>query len=170
MFFQDDSADRSEAYRLLADLFSQPPEDDDLEAIKKDLELKSGETAQEILDEFNSLLRYPGGKLPPLESLFAEAGGIDVAGSVSEFYARAGLTIGEEFDVPPDHLSLELLFISYLVGTSDLDLVENFLDEHIVNWVPYYCEELKRQARTVFYREIAEIAKKFLQDEYDSFG
>jgi TorA maturation chaperone TorD len=169
MFFQDDSADRSEAYRLLADLFSGPPEDDDLEVIKKDLELKSMDTSQEILDEFNSLLRYPGGKLPPLEGLFAVAGGVDSEGSVSEFYAKAGLTIGEEFEAPPDHLSLELLFISYLVETNDLDLMKNFLDDHIVNWVPYYCEELKRQARTVFYGEIADITRNFLQDEYDSF-
>ncbi len=170
MLFREDSADRFEAYRLLADLFSQPPDDDDLEVIKRDLELKSTETSQEILDEFNSLLRYPGGKLPPLESLFSEAGDIAAAESVAAFYARAELAIGEEFEAPPDHLSVELLFISYLVETEDLDLMENFLDEHIMNWVPYYCEELKRQARTVFYGEIADITKNFLQDEYDSFG
>jgi putative dimethyl sulfoxide reductase chaperone len=170
MIFREDSAERAEAYRLLADIFSRPPDDDDLEVIKKDLELKSTETSQEILDEFNSLLRYPGGRLPPLESLFAESGDIDVAGSASEAYGRAGLTIGEEFDAPPDHLSLELLFISYLVETEHLDLIDNFLDEHIMNWVPYYCEELKRQARTVFYGEIADVTKNFLQDEYDSLG
>lgn len=166
MFFEESSADRSEAYSLLAGLFSQPPEDDDLEAIKRELELKSTETAVEIMDDFNSLLRYPDGKLQPLESLFSEAGDSDVAGIVSEFYAKAGLTIGEEFDVPPDHLSLELLFMSYLVKANDSGLIENFLDEHMMNWVPYYCEELKRQAATVFYREIADITGNFLQAEY----
>ncbi|MEJ2685045.1 MAG: molecular chaperone TorD family protein [Candidatus Sulfobium sp.] len=170
MFIQDGSADRSEAYRLLADLFARPPEDDDLEVIRRDLELKSGETAREVLDEFNHLLRYPGGMLPPLESLSAGSGDIDVAESVSESYERAGLTIGEEFEAPPDHLSLELLFISYLVETNNPGLIENFLDEHIMNWVPYYCEELKRQARTVFYKEIADITRNFLQNEYGSFG
>ena len=169
MFLQDGSADRSEAYRFLADLFFKPPDDEDLEFIRRDLELKSNEPALEILGDFNSLLRYPGGKLQPLESLFTGAGDIDVAGVVSEFYARAGLTIVEEFEAPPDHLSLELLFIGYLVETERLDIIENFLAEHIMNWVPYYCEELKRQARTLFYGEIADITKNFLQNEYDSF-
>lgn len=170
MFFQESSADRSEAYRLVAGLFSHAPEDEELETAKEDLELNSDETAPEILVEFNSLLRYPGGSLTPLESLFGSAGGSDVVEAVSEFYARSGLTIGEEFDVPPDHLSLELLFVSYLVETRDLDLMANFLEEHVMNWVPYYCEELKRQAHTVFYKEIAEITRTFLQNEYDSFG
>lgn len=170
MFIQDGSADRSEAYRLLADLFARPPEDDDLEVIRKDLELKSGETAVEILDEFNYLLRYPGGRLPPLESLSVGSGGTDVAGSVSDSYERAGLTIGGEFEAPPDHISLELLFISYLVETNNPGLIEKFLDEHIMNWVPYYCEELKRQARTLFYKELADITRNFLQNEYGSFG
>lgn len=169
MFFQDDPAERSDAYRLLADLFSKHPQDDDLEVIKRDLELGSGENAAEILDEFNSLLRYPGGKLAPIESLYSEAVDVDIVTSVSGFYASAGLMIEEEFEAPPDHLSLELLFISYLVDTEDLTMMENFLDEHIMNWVPYYCKELKRQAQTVFYGEIADITRNFLESEYNSF-
>lgn len=170
MLLEEGPQDISEAYRLLADLFSRPPGDDELEVIKRDLELKSGETALEIQDEFNVLLRFPGGKLPPLESLFSEATDIDIAGAVSEFYAKAELTIEEKFEAPADHLSLELLFLSYLVDSERLDLIENFLDEHIINWVPYYCEKVKEQAQTVFYGEIADITANFLQNEYDSFG
>ena len=38
-----------------------------------------------------------------------------------------------------------------------------------MNWVPYYCEEVTKQARTLFYREIAEIVKDFLISEYDEY-
>lgn len=76
------------------------------------------------------------------------------------FYSRSGLTPEEGFDVPPDHLSLQLLFMSHLIEAQDPDIMENFLDERILNWVPYYCEEMETTARTAFYRKTANVAEQ----------
>lgn len=165
----DENSERSEAYRILADLYSEPPEEETLSAIKQDLELKSAESADEIRTDFNSLFAYPGGKIPPLESLFLTRTGTPSVSSVADFYAGADLTIEEEFEMMPDHVSLEFLFMSYLIDINNIELQNKFLEEHLMNWVPYYCEEVKREAQTLFYKEIAGTTADFLDSEQDNF-
>jgi TorA maturation chaperone TorD len=169
MLLDDSGNDRAEAYRVLADLFSRPPDSEELEALKEDLELESKETADEIGDAFDSLFALPGGKLPPMESLFLGTEGLNTVNQVTSFYADAGLTIDDEFMASPDHLSLEFLFMSYLIDSKKPDLQQKFLETHIMNWVPDYCEEVMRQAEAAFYREIADATRNFINNEYDNF-
>ena len=154
--------ERAEAYRILADFFLKAPEEHMLRTIKEDFELESEESADEIRRDFDRLFSYPEGKLPPIESFFLTLESTSSADEVSGFYATAGLTIDEEFELIPDHLYLELLFMSYLIETNKFDLQKKFLGEHLMNWVPDYCDELSSQAKTVFYREVAEITRDFL--------
>jgi putative dimethyl sulfoxide reductase chaperone len=161
-----EDSERAEAYKTLADLFFKPVSGESLEAIKEDFELDSRETAEDILADFNFILAYPGGKVPPLESLFSVAGA-GAADEVRGFYLEAGLAIDEDFQLMPDHVSLEFLFMSYLIESKRPELQKRFLKGHIMNWVPYLCEEIRKEARTVFYREIAEITKDFLGREYE---
>jgi TorA maturation chaperone TorD len=165
MDFVEDT-DRTEAYRTLADIFFEPPAGESLAAIKEDFELESKEGEDDIRADFLSLLAYPGGKMPPLESLFSALGSAAV-NEVTRFYLDAGLTIEEEFELMPDHISLEFLFMSYLIETERADLQQKFFEAHIMQWVPAYCEEMKKAAKTLFYREIAEIAECFLNGEYE---
>lgn len=165
----DDNTERADAYKILADLFSKPPDREHLQAIKEDLELKSAEDEEEIRSDFHSVLIYPGGKLPPVASLFLSRTGSNSVLPIMELYAEAGLTIGDEFLTLPDHLSLEFLFMSYLVSTKKLDLQNRFLEFHLMNWVPSYCEEVKKEAKTFFYKEIAGITFDFLESEYENF-
>jgi len=167
MILQDDDTQRADAYRVLSDLFFKPPADNELEALKEDLELGSKETAYEIVQDFDNLFLYPGGKVPPLESLHVP-GGEAVVNEVTGFYAEAELTIDEEFLSFPDHLSLELLFMSYLIDIKRTELQIDFLDRHLISWVPPYCENVIREARTVFYREIAGLARDFIENEYEN--
>ena len=165
----DDNSERAEAYRVLADIFSEPPDNEFLEAIKEDFELESKESGDDIRRDFDSLFVSPGGKLQPLESLYVARENAS-PGPVSDFYEKAGLTMDEEFEYIPDHISLEFLFLSYLIETGRLDLQEHFLEEHIMNWVPYYCGEVIKQAGTVFYKEIAEITRDFVTNESENFA
>jgi TorA maturation chaperone TorD len=168
MALLENDNERAESYRILADLFSEPPEAEALETIKEDFALESKESAEEVRADFNALFLSPGGKALPRESLYAE--GEDVAESVSAFYYRSGLTFEEEYELVPDHITLEFLFMSYLIDSNNRELQEKFLEEHLSNWVPYYCEEVIRQARTTFYREIAEIARDFIEGEYEGLS
>ncbi len=165
MALLEEDNERAAFYRLLADIFSAPAEKDKLSGIRDEFGLESEETAEAVLADFNSLFIYPGGQLPPLESLYAE--GEDVADSVANFYYGTGLTFEEDYETVPDHISIEFLFMSYLIDIDNHELQQKFLEEHIANWVPYYCERVMKQAETLFYREITEIAKGFIEHEYE---
>ena len=89
---------------------------------------------------------------------------------MTDFYAGAELAIEDESGLPPDHISLEFLFMSYLIDIGRIDLQGSFLEEHLMNWAPYYCEEVKGEAKTLFYREVAGITVDFLDSEYENFG
>jgi len=168
MLLDDVDKDRAGAYRMLADLFSRPPAGEELEGLKEDLELESKDTQDEIRDDFSSLFALPDGKLPPVESFFTGIPNDDAAGSASAYYADAGLVIDDEYTAVPDHLSLEFLFMSYLIDSKKTDFQINFVEAHIINWVPDYCDEVVRQAGTSFYREIAEITQNFISNEYEN--
>ena len=157
--------ERAEAYKILADFFLSAPDEDMLRTIKEEFELETEETAEEIRKDFDRLFDYPEGKHPPIESFFLTLENTQTADEVAGFYARAGLTIDEQFNLIPDHLHLELLFMSYLIETNRYDLQKIFLEEHLMNWVPHYCDELIKMAQTSFYREIAEITRDFLMAE-----
>lgn len=157
--------ERAEAYRVLADFFLKAPEEDLLSAIKEDFELESEETAEEIRKDFERLFSYPEGKLPPIESFFLTLENTSSADEVTGYYAGAELTIDAAFEFIPDHLYLELLFMSYLIENNRYELQNKFLEEHLMNWLPYYCDELSKLAKTVFYREIAEITRDFIFSE-----
>jgi TorA maturation chaperone TorD len=165
MALLENDKERAESYRILADLFSKPPDADRLRTIQEDFGLESKESEDEVRADFDDLFLFSSGKVPPVESAYAE--GEEIAESVEAFYYSSGLTFEEEYELVPDHLSLEFLFMSYLIDIDNHELQEKFLEEHIVNWVPYYCEEVSRHARTLFYREIAEITRDFIENEYE---
>ena len=160
--------ERAESYRILADLFFAPPDAEKLKRIKEDLGLESKETKEEVLADFDYLYNYEGGVTPPLESV--HAGDANAADAVTEFYYRAALTFEEEYEAVPDHISLEFLFMSYVIDIGNREMQRKFLEEHIVNWVPYFCEEVIKEAKTLFYREIVGITRDFIEIEYEGIG
>jgi len=168
MMFTDGQNEKAEAYQILAQFFLQPPDAESLDAVRQDFSLDSRETLDEITEDFNALFAYPQGRLQPRESLFIPPAGTGYA-DVRDAYQGADLVIDDAYDVAPDHISVEFLFMSYLIENGKTTMVQKFLEQHLMNWVPYYCEEVTKQARTLFYREIAEIVKDFLISEYDEY-
>ncbi|NJD57075.1 MAG: hypothetical protein FIA94_11825 [Nitrospirae bacterium] len=169
MILGNDKSERAEAYQTLSQFFLSPPDEEDLQVIRQDFSLESRESVAQIAEDYDFLFSYPHGYLQPIESIFSlstETGYSNVAG----VYARAGLALDESSDAVPDHLSIELLFMSYLIENEKTEQEKIFLEQHLMNWVPYYCGEIIKQAKTLFYREIAEIVKDFLISEYDLYA
>lgn len=163
----NNNSERSEGYRVLASLFSEVPDPEILTTLMEDFGLESREAHGEIEADFESLLRYPHGSLPPLETEYISQAPMAMSMDVADYYQLAGLTIDEDSFLPPDHLTLEFFFMSYLIENNLYELQKKFLEEHLLNWVPYYCGEIKVRARTVFYRELALITEDFLNADYD---
>ena len=173
--FDEENKERVEFYRLFSSLFSGEPSPEELIEIKEMFQMKFDETPGETAHEFRHLFKEPDGHLLPYESLYRYPLGERprlwgrVTGEVQEAYRSAGIMIDTEVALIPDHLSVELLFMSYLIEAGKTNDQKRFLGEHLVKWVPDYCEEILKHAKTVFYREVAELLREFVLSDYEEF-
>jgi TorA maturation chaperone TorD len=158
----------AELYRLFAGLFMKAPTTDDLLAMKEIFQMTFDDTWQEVKEDFSRLFGGPKAEIPPFESLYSYPLGYrpmlkgPAAKEVEAFYQNTGLVMQEDLDLEPDHISAELLFVSYLIDNSMDDLHKRFLEEHLVKWVPEYCDEIPKRAKTTFYREVAKLLKELI--------
>ena len=103
-------------------------------------------------------------------------------------YRSRGLAVDKDsFDWPEDHVSMEMLFMSHLCKqesdlcrqaleagectSNDADLAgvcdaqKKFFGEHLDKWMPMFVEQLSQNAKTLFYKGIAEYLDAFLEKE-----
>lgn len=78
-------------------------------------------------------------------------------------YAEQGLgKDGAVDDLHEDHLALELEFMAWLVENGTVEEQAEFLNRHLLNWVPAFAADIKRYARTDFYKAAGRITAAFL--------
>jgi len=104
----------------------------------------------------------------PLCSLpFASERGLlmsDSAMHLLEIYRQTGLDMAEEFKGCPDHIVLELEFLSHLYrGATDKE-VKKFIEDHL-DWISLFKEELTKLHPHPFYKSLLEILDLFLATE-----
>ena len=108
----------------------------------------------------------------PFESLALESRLMgDSTLAVEGAYRNAGLDPSVPEAGPPDHLGVELRFLSLVcfqemeawqAGDSAtaagwIERERCFLDEHLLVWVPMHCERLAQVAQTPYYRAVASL-------------
>jgi putative dimethyl sulfoxide reductase chaperone len=103
---------------------------------------------------------------PPWESVYTSSTRLllqDAANEVQEMYREANLAISTA-DVMPDHIGAELNFLAVLLQKIDseeegrdhyLGLVERFLAEHLLKWVPRFTTDMEKAAETSLYKALA---------------
>ena len=85
----------------------------------------------------------------------------DSAIHLLEIYRHTGLDVAEEFKGCPDHIVLELEFLSHLYrGATDME-VRTFIGDHL-DWIPLFKEEVMRLHPHPFYKSLLEILDLFL--------
>ncbi len=165
--------ERARLYRLFSSLFMKEPAEDVLVQLKEMFRMKFEDTPEEIAADFAGLFLSPEMHLSPHESLYNYS--IDetpklwgkATEEVQANYRAAGLMIDEEASLLPDHVGVELLFMSYLVENGLSEQQKPFMEEHLIRWVPDYCDEVEKHAQTTFYRETAALVKEFLISEHE---
>ncbi|HXX57013.1 MAG TPA: molecular chaperone TorD family protein [Thermodesulfovibrionales bacterium] len=172
-YFDDSGSERAAFYRLFASLFMQEPSEETLLSIKALLTMEFNDTAEEIGADFRQLFLDETGHLQPYESLYNYPLGEEprlwgkATEEVQRLYRTADLMIDEETNLLPDHLSLELLFMSYLAERGLSEDQKAFLGDHLLTWVPVFCDEVMKHCRTTFYREAAALLKEYLSSDYE---
>lgn len=112
---------------------------------------------------------------PPCESAYRKNGrGQDLMADLMAFYREATLECAGDF--VPDHLSVEFEFMHFLSykesrsGDTNTghwrDLQKTFLDDHILTWVPAFCNHLREEAGRP-YSLFGILIQEFLSMEQD---
>jgi len=118
---------------------------------------------------------------PPYGSVYLDGGGRVMGDStmkVIEAYQKEGLSKNDDFKDLPDHIVVEMEFMSYLIfkerealKKSDPDAAkeyadkqEDFLSNSIRPWIPQFCSRIKEGTENEFYLSLAECLSVFLAE------
>jgi TorA maturation chaperone TorD len=181
-------------YQTLSSAFYPPRSDS--RAVWERLQLIAGSTAQaepegDRLDlEYNRLFVGPANvPCPPYESVHRTdrpemESGLVLGPSVTDvkrMYAQAGLSVSEHFKDLPDHVAVELEFMSYLCGKElesrggdDFErwrkLQAEFAASHLKPWIERFSEGVLASSRSSFYSLAADVLGAFVADELEYLG
>lgn len=148
---------------------------------RMEADLGKDRMVEELACEYARLLIGPGKHVGPYESLHRndyppEHWGPSTA-EVKRFIEHHGLDYHEGFKGMPDHISAEFHFISMLADAEAdaIECEENdkadqareiqriFHRDHIVRWVPVFCDKVVELANLAFYRDFARMAKAVVE-------
>lgn len=137
-----------------------------------------------LATEYAALFLGPGEHISPHESV--HAGSSDRPGlwgdetvQVRRFVRALGLDYETDYRGLPDHISVELELMATLArheaqawargdreaAANALAYQDEFMREHLLNWVPVFCDKVAGHAHLGFYRSLAEITRAFVVDE-----
>lgn len=151
-----------------------PPLLDELLATLRQIDPASEKEIDELVWEYTRLFIGPY-KLPapPWESVYTSPKRLmrqEAHDSVQECYHGAGFEVDQE-GLMADHIGLELTFLSMLYGRflespdqHDFlsSIVESFIRDHLLNWIPQFTEDLGASAELPLYVALVTATKKFV--------
>ncbi|MFZ5997214.1 MAG: TorD/DmsD family molecular chaperone [Nitrospirota bacterium] len=138
---------------------------------------------EELLVEYARLFVGPYElQAPPYGSVYLDEGRRVMADSTVEtvkMYREEGLSMDEDFNEMPDHITAELEFMYYLafkeVNALERDNIEigrqladkqlSFLKKFLGVWASRFCESMKEGTGNTFYRSLADCLAVFIRSE-----
>ncbi|MDP3297573.1 MAG: molecular chaperone TorD family protein [Thermodesulfovibrionia bacterium] len=195
---------RADCYRLLSACYCKPGKEFIEEGLVKNLitalepicnnavpfakdmdNALSKYTNTEILVDYSALFIGPFGLLaPPYGSVYLE-GKRTVMGDTTidavKYYRKAGVEMDPAQKDMPDHISVELEFMYYLINkgleayqNSDNEgflnyhnMQEDFLRRHIGVWMPKFAKDLREGAKNPFYKNLADCTLTFIKSDME---
>jgi len=148
---------------------------------------------EELAVEYTRLFLGPNEPISPHESVHNKVDDGDWGAlwgqetvKVKRFIESAGLEYTPDYTGIPDHISVELEFLqkisrqesaAWAEGDTEgalygLKMEKMFIQDHLLKWVPLFCDKIIAKANLPFYREMAKVTKCFLEfdkekiDEY----
>jgi len=129
--------------------------------------------------EYTRLFVGPGKHISPYESVYKDnenALWSETTAEVKNFIESSGLEYSSSWTGLPDHIGVELEFMqritchekeAWLRGDKEttilcLELEKKFIDEHLSQWVPVFCDKVRKETQVAFYGEMAEFTCQFI--------
>jgi TorA maturation chaperone TorD len=144
------------------------------------LESMLSELAADFNHVFATLSVTGGDGVVPYESTYAD-GPEACRESVRHTFQLAGISKSPDWKGEEDHVALEIEFMQILslrafdaLHADDTDKADDllesqqeFLEEHLVNWVPLFVDEALARTRTDFYRGILCLTVAFIKADQE---
>ncbi len=149
------------------------------------------ELIEELAVEYARLFLGPGKHVSPHESVhhrrddgqWGSLWGKSTV-EVKKLIESTGLDYKNAYKGMPDHISVELEFMQQVIlreekaweeadteTASDCrQLEKKFIEEHLVRWIPTFCDKVIREAELPFYREMAALTIKFIEFEKEKIN
>jgi putative dimethyl sulfoxide reductase chaperone len=119
----------------------------------------------------------------PYESVYTSPDRLimqDARDRAVRFYRGEGVKCTEDLIEPEDHIGFELEFMALLCQRTEEALARHekgsaakhlrrqfeFLERHLLRWVPDFCRDVERVAQSDFYKASAEVTNGFIQVDY----
>ncbi len=98
---------------------------------------------------------------------------------MNKFIESSGFEYRSDYHGMPDHISVEFEFMAEVSKQEAeaweeedrdrarhcLKIEKRFLNEHLIQWVPLFCDQVINEAGLSFYGEMARLAKSFIEFE-----
>ncbi len=188
---------REGLYSLLRALFSYPLTDEALKAVEG-LTIMPGSPLAPGLERMRARLQEPADRQALVETLnvemtrLLEGPGRVPAPPFASFYLHGGQLLGPpalaarqfylawqavpetDWQMPADHVALELGFLAYLARRARqapspeeraraLRASRDFLQRHVWTWLPSFCQALREASTDPFFTGLAEFAQEGVQ-------
>jgi TorA maturation chaperone TorD len=88
----------------------------------------------------------------------------DSAIHLSTLFQHCGLEVAEPFKGMPDHILIELEFLSYLYREAGDREIKRFIEDHL-DWVPFLKESFEKAHAHPFYISLIEVLDLFISRE-----
>jgi len=162
-----------------------------VEGIETLLQSSEEKLIEDLAVEYARLFIGPGKHISPHESIHHQredgdwgtlwgAGTVDV----KKFIAATGLNYEADYKGMPDHISVEFEFMAALirrekqawdendeaVAKNCMNVQKKFLEEHLIRWIPDFCEKVIQQTELPFYRAVAKLTRSFINFENKEFS
>ena len=161
----------NESISLITGFLKKHKKESDIEKLKNDLGVDRTRLIGGISKDY--------GPPPPYESVYRD-GEILMGPStkmVYQEYQRTDIYHAWKLaENPPDYLGLELEYMYFLcqeqldasceeVKRKIMGYQKSFIEEHLEKWVPAYCLEIRRWARTDFFKGIGLLLETLIKDD-----
>ncbi|MBI3014619.1 MAG: molecular chaperone TorD family protein [Candidatus Tectomicrobia bacterium] len=134
------------------------------------------EVEWDLAAEYAGLFLSGAHSVSPYESVYTSRVMQEARDEVLKIYMGEGLEVSQGCNEPEDHLAIELELMRRLCQkTIDsmeqddlrtalrcLERQEQFLARHLQAWVPRFCADMEKAARSGFYKGIAKVTGEFL--------
>lgn len=162
-----------------------------VEGIEAFLQSSEEKLIEDLTVEYARLFLGPGKHISPHESVHHQREDGDwgtlwgaTTVEVKKFIEATGLEYEPDYKGMPDHVSVEFEFMAALarreaqawaesdeaIAMSCTAMQKMFLEDHLIQWIPDFCENVIQLAELPFYHAVAELTRSFIEFENKEFS